>query len=292
METNYCPLFTVVTRNHNRYNLTKTFIEEIENIDYPNKNILIIDDGSTDGSGERIQKEFKDRVRVIFSKKYVEYCKGLNIGIRYALENFSTDYFFIINNDTRNFSKNYFYKSLEYFNKYDNIGKFGSLVFDYDKKPRGGGALMHKLGVDLVTPTEGYIIPTKVFQKIGLFDESLVRYFEDLDLIIRMNRNNLITIADKTISFEHLGGGTTKHMPFVRNFYRVRNLIWFIKRHLKDEPFLKKLRYFKGYMRNHYLNLLDPLKKLHFFHAFKVLVSIILGVIMGIVKSWNPKIKI
>ena len=32
------PLFAVITRNHNRYNLTSEFIESIEKIAYKNKN--------------------------------------------------------------------------------------------------------------------------------------------------------------------------------------------------------------------------------------------------------------
>ena len=99
------PLFTIVTRNHNRYLLTKTFIEEVEKIQYDNKNIIVVDDGSTDGSGKKIKNEFKKRVKVIFLDKYVEYCIGLNAGIRFAIKNYNTDYFFIVNNDTRNFLK-------------------------------------------------------------------------------------------------------------------------------------------------------------------------------------------
>ena len=151
---------------------------------------------------------------------------------------------------------------------------------------------MNKLGVDLVTPTEGYIIPSKIFKKIGIFDESLVRYFEDLDLIIRMKEYGFKTVADKSISFEHLGGGTTKNMPFVRNFYRVRNLIWFIRRYLKDEKLILKFIYFRGYMKNHYYNLINPLKKFQLLHATKVALSILLGIFLGLIVSWKPKIKL
>ena len=76
------PLFVIITRNHNRYLLTCEFIESIEKIYYENKKIIIVDDGSTDNSGARIKKKYKERVEVIFTNKYIEYCKGLNFGIR------------------------------------------------------------------------------------------------------------------------------------------------------------------------------------------------------------------
>jgi len=286
------PLFVIITRNHNRYLLTRNFIESIEKINYKNKIIVIVDDGSTDDSGIRIKEEYKERVEVIFTKKYVEYCKGLNFGIRYAIQNFNPDFFFIVNNDTKNFSENYFDVALNSFIENPKIGKFGSAVYDYEGGKRGGGDLINKLGVDYVTPTEGYIIPRAVFEKIGLFDEALVRYFEDLDLIIRMYNNDYITYADKSIKFDHLGGGTTKNMPYVRNFYRVRNLIWFIKRHCKKFTFKNKLILFKGGMGNHYYNFIIPLKKLKLITSFKVLVSIILGLLMGVFASWKPKTNI
>ena len=151
---------------------------------------------------------------------------------------------------------------------------------------------MHKLGVDLVTPTEGYVIPLSVFKKIGLFDESLVRYYEDLDLIKRMHDNGYITFADKAISFDHLGGGTTKNMPFVRNYYRVRNLLWFIKRYGKEFTLSKKFSFFKGYGGVHYYNFINPLKKFNFIMSLRVLASIILGLLVGAITNWKPKTNI
>jgi GT2 family glycosyltransferase len=286
------PLFVIITRNHNRYLLTCEFIESIEKISYKNKKIIIVDDGSTDDSGTRIKKEYKERVEVIFTKKYVEYCKGLNFGIRYAIQNFNPDFFFLINNDTKNFSENYFDVALNSFIENPKIGKFGSSVYDYEGGKRGGGNLMNKLGVDLVTPTEGYIIPRAVFEKIGIFDEALVRYFEDLDLIKRMHDNDYVTFADKSISFDHLGGGTTKNMPFVRNYYRVRNLLWFIKRYGKELTFRKRIILFKSYFGTHYYNFISPLKKLKLIMSIKVLASIIWGLLIGVFTSWKPKTNI
>ena len=60
------PLFTIVTRNHNRYLLTKTFIEEVEKIQYDNKNIIVVDDGSTDGSVKKLKMNLRKELKLYF----------------------------------------------------------------------------------------------------------------------------------------------------------------------------------------------------------------------------------
>jgi GT2 family glycosyltransferase len=269
--------------------MTKEFISSIQKIDYSNKRLIIVDDGSKDNSGIKLKQEFKHEIEVIFTNRYIEYCKAFNFGIRHAINTGDADYFFIINNDTKNFSSDYFKVANKAFENISNIGKFGSAVFDYEGKRRGGGDLMYKLGIELVTPTEGYIIPRKVFEEIGLFDEALTRYFEDLDFIKRLHDNGYITHSDTSISFDHLGGGTTKNKPYVRNFYRVRNLLWFIKRYGKSFSLKEKFNYFKSYGGTHYYNFIKPIKALKLITSLRVLFSIIFGLIMGIFTNWNPK---
>jgi GT2 family glycosyltransferase len=283
------PKYIVIARHHNTFTMTCQFIDEINKIDYENKEILIVDDGSTDKSGLMIKNKYSNDVTVIHSKEYLKYCKGFNYGIRYALNNSSADYFFIVNNDTRNFSKDYFTVANKNFKEYENIGKFGSVCYDYDGNVRSGGELMHKIGINLVTPTEGYIIPRKVFEKIGLFDESLVRYYEDLDLIKRMYDHNFITHCDTSISFEHLGGGTTKNKHFLRNYYKVRNLIWFLKRYGKNVSMPQKYKYLKAYGGTHVYNLIKCVKKLEFMNSIIILYSILLGLSIGFMTKWKPK---
>lgn len=286
------PCYVIIARNHNRYEMTKEFICSIQRIDYSNKRIIIVDDGSKDDSGIKLKEEFKNDIDVIFTNRYIEYCKALNFGIRHAIKTGDADYFFIVNNDTKNFSPDYFNAANKAFGKIPNIGKFGSAVFDYEGKRRGGGDLMHKLGIELVTPTEGYIIPRKVFEEIGLFDESLTRYFEDLDFIKRLHDKGYITYSDTSISFDHLGGGTTKNKPYVRNFYRVRNLLWFIKRYGKSYSLKEKFNYFKSYGGTHYFNFINPLKELKLITSLRVLLSIILGLVLGILTNWKPNTEI
>ncbi len=75
-------------------------IEALQSIirdEYGNKKIVVIDNASTDGTFNTIQKEFKD-VEVIRSEKNLGVSGGYNLGIDYAISQ-GADYILIANND-------------------------------------------------------------------------------------------------------------------------------------------------------------------------------------------------
>jgi GT2 family glycosyltransferase len=228
-------------RNHNAFELTSAAVMSLEDISYENKKITVVDDASTDSSGEKLVERFPN-LKLIKTDTYVEYCIGLNIGIRDALAE-GAEYIFVVNNDTKDFSSDYLDVILRAFERDEKIGLIGSAVFDYDHQVLWDGSTKIKLGVPMNTPTEGYVIRSAVFREIGLLDEGLVRYFEDLDFLIRMRRAGFKTHAIPTISFMHLCGGTSSKQAWIPNFYRSRNLIWFIKKYRQEWSLVTKIRY-------------------------------------------------
>jgi GT2 family glycosyltransferase len=183
------PLIYIIMRNHNAYDLTSVAVVSLLNLTYKNFKIVIVDDGSSDNSAKLIKNEFP-QVEILTSKRYVEYCKGLNIGIRFALKR-GAEYIFLVNNDTKNFSKNYLEEIVKVFESDPAVGMVGSMVLNYDGKTLWNGIPKEKLGVQMETPTEGFIVKREVFEKVGLLNEFLVRYFEDLDLIIRLREKGV-----------------------------------------------------------------------------------------------------
>lgn len=74
----------------------------INNILYENIEIVVVDNGSQDGSGESLKKYFKsnNKIHIIINEVNTGYARGNNVGYRFAKEELKTDYIIILNNDT------------------------------------------------------------------------------------------------------------------------------------------------------------------------------------------------
>jgi len=66
---------------------------------YPDFEVVVIDNGSTDGSAVRIQQEFPE-VKVVENGENLGYSRGFNAGLRYGFGERRADYCLVMNNDT------------------------------------------------------------------------------------------------------------------------------------------------------------------------------------------------
>src|SRR5205809_485096 len=73
-------------------------LASLEKIDYRPISVVVIDNGSMDGSPERIKREFP-YVRMIKNHENLGFTEGNNIGIKYALTH-GADFVLLLNNDT------------------------------------------------------------------------------------------------------------------------------------------------------------------------------------------------
>lgn len=87
----------IVVLNWNGFSDTKECLDSLKRIDYTNYEIIVVDNGSTDGSAQKIEKDFPF-VSLIKNKENLGFSKGNNIGIRKAMK-YDTDYILLLNND-------------------------------------------------------------------------------------------------------------------------------------------------------------------------------------------------
>jgi len=92
------PEIAIIVLNWNNYEDTAECLKSIEEITYPNYRVVVVDNGSTDGSGKRLESEF-DWCTFLFNGENLGFSGGNNEGISYALEN-NFDYILLLNNDT------------------------------------------------------------------------------------------------------------------------------------------------------------------------------------------------
>lgn len=73
----------------------------LKNIIYKNKEIVIVDNGSCDGSGDELREKYESAdCHVIISKKNKGFARGNNLGFKYAKNTLGADFIILLNNDT------------------------------------------------------------------------------------------------------------------------------------------------------------------------------------------------
>lgn len=82
---------------------TTQCIESIlENVEYNNYSIVIVDNGSKNNTGNELKEQYRDnkKVTIIINDENVGFAKGNNIGFRYAKNQLNADFIILLNNDT------------------------------------------------------------------------------------------------------------------------------------------------------------------------------------------------
>jgi len=88
------PLVSIVLINYNGKFLLERFLPSVANLEYPNYEVIILDNASTDGSSEFIKKKYP-QFKVVQNKENSGTAEGSNIGARYA----RGDWIFWLSND-------------------------------------------------------------------------------------------------------------------------------------------------------------------------------------------------
>lgn len=91
------PLVYAVVPAFNRCEKTLRFLKVFEQVTYPNRRAVIVDDGSTDGTRYSIDLNYPE-VPVLHGNGDLWWSGGTNLGIDYALEH-GADYILTINDD-------------------------------------------------------------------------------------------------------------------------------------------------------------------------------------------------
>lgn len=210
------PSVFVIVLNYNGKQFLNPCLASIFQSDWPNLDVVVVDNNSIDGSFEAAKEKFS-RVHFIKNSSNLGFSRGNNVGIRYALEQFA-DYVFLLNNDTliNNTTISDLVQAAE---QTPDCAIFSPLILTSDRTNVwfSGGKINwlkmraeHTLFEKKVTPYEteylsgcAMLIRKKVFEKIGLFDERFFLYYEDVDFSLRAKRNSLGLCLIPSITIFH-----------------------------------------------------------------------------------------
>lgn len=92
------PRIDVITLTWNQQQDTLDCLASLSRLTYPNHRIIVVDNGSTDGTVEAVRAQYP-AVTLIVNDRNLGFQGGFNAGIRRALAS-GADYVFVMNNDT------------------------------------------------------------------------------------------------------------------------------------------------------------------------------------------------
>ena len=189
----------IIIVNWKKYNMTANCIESVIKCNYPNYEIILVDNES-DASKVSIFKSRKN-VKTILNSKNEGFSKANNQGIEYALKN-NFDYILLLNNDT--VIKSNLIDVLVKTAQAKKVYAVQPLIFNHNEKKiwNGGGKINYFFGIfssskkvnnsfKLIEWLTGCccLFDSNLFRKIGKFDEGFFAYYEDVDFSLRMKKN-------------------------------------------------------------------------------------------------------
>lgn len=225
------PSVAVILINWNNYEDSKKCLNSLQRCTYANFKTIIVDNFSQDGSGLRLENEFREFAHFIFNSANLGFSGGNNVGFRYALaEGF--EYVMELNNDTEvepDFLTNLVFS----IHGKEEYGGSQPLIF-YNQERRhiiwnAGGKLIPTLGLSL-TKLEGkqrpnsligqetdwitgcaFLIKAEVLRKTGLLKEFFFfGSFEDVDLSTRIRNAGYKLWFEPASVIYHSVGNSTK----------------------------------------------------------------------------------
>jgi GT2 family glycosyltransferase len=199
MSTDDLPSVVCVIVNWNGWVDTLQCIESLQHSDHKNLSLILVDNGSTDGSVARIREAFPD-LEIVEKPVNLGFGAGNNLGIRLALER-GASYVWLLNNDTI-VRPDTLTALLRTAQADPSLGAVGSVLYYAHAPDRvqawGGGKINLWTGtsrhhhqpvaeddLDFLTAAS-ILFPANVLRTVGVFDERYFMYWEDTDLSFRI----------------------------------------------------------------------------------------------------------
>jgi GT2 family glycosyltransferase len=206
------PKISVVTPVHNGCQHTLAFLSSLSLADYPNLEVLIVDDGSTDGSAEAIRKNYP-AVKILPGDGALWWAGATNLGVRLAKQG-GADFVFTVNNDVT-VERNVFTAlvacarsnpntlvgcKIYFMHQPGRVWYFGAgfndEIADLELYSGVDSDFQERKVVRVLTGM-GVLVPVEVFDRVGYYDAArLPQYFADSDFSLRAGYAGYTCIVD------------------------------------------------------------------------------------------------
>jgi GT2 family glycosyltransferase len=212
------PRVCILILNHNGRHHLEYCLPSLCATDYPNYELILLDNASTDGSVEYTQRAFP-HVTIIRNDRNLGWAAGNNVGIRYALDR-GADYIVLQNNDTK-VDPRWLRAAVEVCEAEPRIGIVGfRMLQEYiqgedpdEKEFQRLSAAWKKVEYEPTQHITGaaLFVRADVFRDVGLTDETYFAYSEEDDLERRAMRAGYQMVRINVPLWHYNGGFWRQH---------------------------------------------------------------------------------
>ncbi len=249
--------------------------------------VIIIENSNDKNFKEILENKYKN-VECFLTGENLGYAKGNNLG----LSKVKSQYALILNPDAiveKNTLKNFLVSA-------ERLGDFSIIGPAKQDEFKNSDYLKNKNQIFEVNSVKGFamFLNLNQFEDIGFFDDNFFIYLEEIDLCLRLKKNNKKIYLDKNILINHIGGSSHNEsinfeMELSRNWHWMWSTFYFNKKH---NGYLKAIvnisgKFFSSIIRMIFYSLIfQNDKRKIYFQRFSGMYNSMIGK-----KSWyRPKI--
>lgn len=246
----------IIIVNWNTYSYSRSCLEQLFKLSYEWYEVFLVDNGSDDGSGEMLRREFPN-VNHVQNHQNLGFTGGNNAGISLALSS-GFDYIFLLNNDTY-FDKDFLNPLVKFLDHNPEVGAVQPLIYEKNEPKKvwhaggtfgtfTGSTASIKEEVNLTTPYESewltgcaFMIRRSVIIDIGSLNLTFFAYFEDVDWSFRIKSyGKRLFIVPGSILYHEVSGSTKAKaktregvLSPLSHYLNCRNQLLLLKSHRK-----------------------------------------------------------
>ncbi len=254
------PAVSVIVLNWNGRDDTLACVASVLAAGHYDVDVLVVDNGSTDGSAVEFERVWADepRVRLLRNDANLGYAGGNNTGFADVLAR-GARHVLVLNNDTL-VEPGAIQPLVDAIDADPHLAMVGPKVREMDNPERLGcsfdsvrlwcfGALPTTAGqvdrgqfdtardLDVITGC-ALLIRAQALREVGVFDPDYFAYYEEVDLAFRLRRAGWRLGFVPSSVVRHKGGASTAGRSAVVRYYKLRNMILFMRKNARWYHFL------------------------------------------------------
>lgn len=256
----YYPLVSIITVNFNQTEVTCALLESLNKISYPNFEVIVVDNHSTQDDPNLIKQRFPN---VVFIQSPINY--GFAAGNNYGLMRARGEYVLLLNNDIE-VPVHFMEPLIDKLERYPDIGAVSPKIKFYYQPDTIQYAGYTPIGkITMRNSSIGYrekdrgqydedsetayahgaamMVPMHIVKEIGLMSYIFFLYYEEADWCARIKQSGYKIYYVGNSYVLHKESVSTGKMSILKIYYQNRNRIVFMRRNLSGKDYYLALLY-------------------------------------------------